>query len=90
DEMMAMLTKYGSVGAMPDKTRLELFNDQEKINGLLLGSDSERKVCTREAPTGSHRPVMTCRTYGQIETERRESERFMNSSKSRYDLNTGG
>ncbi len=75
DQMAALLAKSGSVAAMGDKDRLALFNAQEKVNGVLARNASDRLICTNEAPVGSHLPVKTCRTYGDIARNRADSNR---------------
>ena len=71
--MQALFDKYGSVDKMPDAAKLELFNDQEKINGILTHTDANRLVCRTELPVGSHLPVKHCRTYGEIRRSERDS-----------------
>jgi len=71
--MQALFDKYGSVDKMPDERKLELFNDQEKINGILTHTDANRLVCRTELPVGSHLPVKHCRTYGEIRRSERDS-----------------
>jgi hypothetical protein len=76
DEMKALLEKSGSVSSMADRDKLALFNAQEKINGILTHNDSERLVCQMVAPVGSHLPVKTCKTYGEIQRSRKSAEVF--------------
>ena len=71
--MQALFDKYGSVDRMPDDAKLELFNDQEKINGILTRTDANRLVCRTELPVGSHLPVKHCRTYGEIRRSERDT-----------------
>ncbi|HKZ11238.1 MAG TPA: hypothetical protein VJL61_11105 [Rhodanobacteraceae bacterium] len=71
--MQALFDKYGSVDKMPDAAKLELFSDQEKINGILTHTDANRLVCRTELPVGSHLPVKHCRTYGEIRRSERDT-----------------
>ena len=71
DKMAGLLHDAGSVDAMNHDARIALFNSQEEINGILKHNDSNRLVCESRAPVGSHIPVTTCRTFGQIEHGRR-------------------
>src|SRR5690242_2136151 len=71
--MQALFDKYGSVDKMPGDAKLELFNDQEKINGILTHTDANRLVCRTELPVGSHLPVKHCRTYGEIRRSERDT-----------------
>lgn len=82
-EMHGMLERSGSVSAMPERDRLQLFNLQEKLNGLLAGGDSERLVCEKKAPIGALVPVKTCRTYGEIERQRRQKDRYFDNARKR-------
>lgn len=82
-DMQGMLDKNGSVAAMSEPDRLQLFNLQEKLNGVLTGTDSQRLVCEKKAPIGSLVPVKTCLTYGEIERKRRDTDRFFTETKKR-------
>jgi hypothetical protein len=83
DRMAAMLQKSGSVAAMSADDRIKLFNVQEHLNGVLTHSDSERLVCERTAPVGSHIPTTTCRTYGEIERQRQQTARYLSENQNR-------
>ncbi|NCT69208.1 MAG: hypothetical protein GXC76_16390 [Rhodanobacteraceae bacterium] len=84
DDMQALLGRKGSVEALSDDERLKLFNLQEQLNGVLTNSDSRRVVCERAAPTGSLIAVKTCRTYGEIERQRREKDRYLDEMKRQH------
>lgn len=79
-DMQAMLDK-APAASMAEPDKLKLFNLQEKLNGLLTGSDSNRLVCEKTAPTGSLIAVKRCRTYGDIQRQRHESDRFLEETK---------
>lgn len=70
DEMEALLTASGSVANMPEDSKIKLFNAQEQVNGILAHNASDRLVCEKVAPLGSHLPVTTCKTYGEIAKNR--------------------
>ncbi len=72
DKMGAMLEASGSVEAMSMDDRTRLFNEQERANGILARNADDRLICTREAPTGSHRPVTECKTYREVEEGRKD------------------
>ncbi|SRR5581483_2463278 len=74
--MAAMLDKAGSVDAMKQDDKVRLFNTQEQVNGILTRTDSERLVCEHRAPVGSHIPVTTCKTFGEIEKARRDVQKY--------------
>lgn len=82
-DMQGMLEKSGSAAAMQERDRLQLFNAQEKLNGILTGTDSQRLVCEKKAPIGALVPVKTCRTYGEIERQRRSKDRFFSDTRKR-------
>lgn len=77
NSMAAMLQKSGSVAAMSKDERVQLFNTQEHVNGILTHSDSYRLVCERVAPTGSSIPVTKCRTVADIERNRLDTKKAM-------------
>jgi len=77
DQMSALMQKNGSVSAMPADDRMKLFNAQEKVNSILTDNDSDRLICTKVAPVGSHIPVTKCRTYGEIASQRRTDQKFL-------------
>jgi hypothetical protein len=73
DRIDAALQSHGNVAALPEETKLRVFNDQELVNTILTkGRDDSRLLCTRETPVGSHRPVNSCKTVAQ---RRREQDR---------------
>lgn len=79
-EMQALLDKYGSVAQMNSDAKIKLMNDQEEVNAILTKRDSNRKVCESRPPTGSLLPQSVCRTYGDIERSRRDSQKFMHDA----------
>jgi len=70
DRMSALLVSSGSVDAMAYDDRIELFNQQEFVNGLLARNSDDRLVCTYERPVGSHLPVKRCSTVREINEAR--------------------
>ena len=76
-KMSAMLTSSGSVDAMSKEDQDRLFNEQEKVNGLLARNSDDRLVCQDVAPVGSHLPVRTCKTFRQIAKDRSDTRRDM-------------
>jgi hypothetical protein len=84
EQMAALLDRAGSVDAMNHDTRIQLFNAQEEVNGILKHNDSNRLVCESRAPIGSNILRTTCRTHGQIEaTARNTKEGLMEFDHSR-------
>jgi hypothetical protein len=78
DAIAAMLQKAGSVSAMAEGDRVQLFNTQEHLNGILTHNDRNRLICERRAPVGTNIPQNTCKTVAEIEKMRRDSQKYMN------------
>lgn len=55
-DMRSLFDQFGMVDKMDADSKIRLFNDQEKINGILTRNDGNRLVCTREVPVGTHSP----------------------------------
>lgn len=70
DSMAAMLAKSGSVAAMTQEEKVELFNLQEKVNTTLAKNADNRQICTHERPVGSHLPVTKCMTAREAHVKR--------------------
>lgn len=82
----AKLTEMGGLYAITPDTahmtaaqKLQMFNDQEQVNAILAQRDNERLICKHEMPMGSHIPVTTCDTAGNIEARRRSDGALMDS-----------
>jgi hypothetical protein len=75
--MQDMLSKAGSVDAMKPDERLHLYNAQERVNGILTHSDANRLVCERHAPVGTSIPQTTCRTFGEVERQSRNTDKYL-------------
>jgi hypothetical protein len=78
--MAAMLQKAGSVEHMTQTEKVQLFNTQEHLNGILTHTDSSRLICEHRAPVGTTIPRTTCQTYGEVEIARRAAKKFLNES----------
>lgn len=78
DVMQRLLQAHSAQNDMPQSDKLALANAQEEVNGILSHNDNNRLVCESRAPIGSNIPVKTCRTYGEIEDNRRASVKQMN------------
>lgn len=89
DDMQSLFDKYGTVGQMNDDSKLKLYNDQEAVNAILTRRDSDRLVCENSAPTGSLIPKKTCRTYGDIERARGDTQNFMQSMQQKAQVRGG-
>lgn len=76
-DMESLFAKYGTVDQMNNEAKAKLYSDQEDINGILTRRDSRKLVCKSERPIGSLLPKRTCRTYGDIQRDRDNSQQFM-------------
>lgn len=72
-DMQKLLQDHTADGDMSKSNKIALVNAQEEVNGILRHNDNNRMVCESRAPVGSHIPVTTCRTYGEVESQRRET-----------------
>jgi hypothetical protein len=85
DHMQEMLVKAGSVDAMSQEQKTELFSYQEKANGILAKNAADRLVCTHSAPTGSHIPMTECKTVRELAlrraAHRRKHEEMQNTER---------
>lgn len=89
-DMSALFDKRGTVDAMTADEKVRLMNDQSQINAILTRRDSERLICKREAPTGSHLTRSVCRTYGEIERAQHDSWRYLEDRRMQATQNRGG
>lgn len=76
-DMQALFNRYGAVDKMDANSKVRMFNDQEEINGILTRNDSNRQICTREMPVGTHFPKMVCETYGELRREQMRTTEFL-------------
>ena len=65
-DMYKLLEAHSGQSEMSETDKVALLNAQEEINGILQHNDNNRLVCEHVAPVGSHRPVTTCQTYGEL------------------------
>ena len=72
--MDALFKQSATVSNMSKQTKIKLFNDQEVVNSILTQRDSDRVICKKEAPIGSHIPITTCHSYGQEQDAHKNSE----------------
>jgi hypothetical protein len=74
--MNAMLAKSGSVAAMSQPEKVQLFNTQEHLNGILTHSDRNRLICEHKPPIGTNIAVTSCKTVAEIEKMRRDGQKM--------------
>lgn len=90
NDMQSLFDKYDTVAQMPQPAKVQLFNEQEAVNAILTHRDADRKICTSEAPMGSLIARMKCRTYRQVEQDRRNAQQFMQRSNQVQQTKNGG
>lgn len=90
DDMQALFNRRNTVDQMTADEKVQLANDQEAINAILAKRDSRRVICQRVQPTGSHLTKSVCRTYGEIERERRDSVQYMQDRQMQATQNRSG
>jgi hypothetical protein len=74
-DMYKLLEAHSSQAEMKEADKVALLNAQEEINGVLQHNDNNRLVCEHVAPVGSHRPVTSCQTYGQMMARQRADQK---------------
>ncbi|MDR3386522.1 MAG: hypothetical protein P4L92_05670 [Rudaea sp.] len=89
-DMQKLLQDHATGSDLPRADKVALVNAQEEVNGILRHNDANRMVCESRAPVGSHIPVTTCRTYGEIENQRRASLNQLNDLNNQSRLNPHG
>lgn len=88
--MQALLQANATQNDLNTRDKLALVNAQEEVNGILKHNDSNRLVCERRSPVGSHIPVTSCRTYGEIEEQRREAQKGVSDMSQKWRSNPAG
>lgn len=77
DLMAAMIEENGTVSAMSDSEQVRLFNEQEKVNGLLVQNAADRLICKYERPIGSQIPRKSCVTLRELKLGQRHGQKAM-------------
>lgn len=80
--MSSLLGDVQDVKRLPEATRVEVFNEQERVNTLLTRAHADsRLLCRREKPTGSNRPINRCMTVAERRRERDNAQDLMRHHK---------
>ncbi|AIF46865.1 hypothetical protein [Dyella japonica] len=87
--MSSLYDKFGTVDAMDQSTKVELYNNQSEVNAILTRHDADREVCEQVKPMGSNIPKTVCRTQRQIDQENGSAQRFMQDQSQRTQLKGG-
>jgi len=77
DEIQKLLGAHAGEGDLKRADKVALLNAQEEVNGILHHNDNNRLVCERVAPVGSHVPVTTCRTFGEIMEQHKSDQDYL-------------
>lgn len=80
--MSSLLGGAEDVTRLPDAVKVQVFNEQERVNTLLARAHADsRLVCRREKPTGSNRSVNRCMTVAERTRERDNAQDLMRHHK---------
>lgn len=77
DQMSEIFRRTPVVDQMSDDEKVQMFNYQEEVNGILAKRDNERLVCKNVKPIGSNIPTRQCVTAGEIEARRRGDMQYL-------------
>jgi hypothetical protein len=81
--MQSLYDRFGTVDAMDQTSKVELYNDQSEVNAILTRNDGDREVCEQVKPMGSNIPKTVCRTQRQINMDADQSKNFLESHETR-------
>lgn len=76
-DMAALFNAFGSVDKMDSAAKGRLLGDQNSINAVLARYDGNRRVCWQETPVGTHFPKTVCRTLGEIQNQKNNSQQHL-------------
>ncbi len=79
--MQSLYEKYGTVDAMDQASKIQLYNNQSEVNAILTRRDANREVCEQTMPMGSHIPKTVCKTNREIQQENSQAQRYMQDIK---------
>jgi|JI71714B2RNA_FD_contig_31_1888561_length_1220_multi_3_in_0_out_0_2 hypothetical protein len=70
--MAELLAKNETLGQLPEKDLIQIFNAQERVNAVLTQREEKRVVCERRKVLGSNIPKNDCRSYGAWKLAQRQ------------------
>ncbi len=76
-EMEKLLSAHSTQADLRPEDKVALLNEQEEVNGILRHNDNNRLICEHVAPVGSHIPVTTCRTFGDLMVQQQQDQKYM-------------
>ncbi|WP_267224567.1 hypothetical protein [Dyella silvae] len=75
--MQSLFDRFGTVDAMDQTTKVELYNNQSEVNAILTHHDGDREVCEQVKPMGSNISKTMCRTQRQINAEEDQTKDYL-------------
>lgn len=83
DRIGMKLERAGSIDNLPEYQRVDIFNDQERINTILTrGMEDSRMDCRRERVTGTNRLTSVCMTVADRRRAREQGRDYMRMQRS--------
>ncbi|RDI98427.1 hypothetical protein DVT68_07755 [Dyella solisilvae] len=80
-DMQGLYDKFGTVDAMDQASKVQLYNHQSEVNAILTHNDADREICEQVQPMGSHIPKTVCKTKRQLQEEEGMTQRYLQDSK---------
>ncbi|MGO3126535.1 MAG: hypothetical protein ACTIJY_00535 [Luteimonas sp.] len=78
NRIAGLLNGVRNVDELPESAKVQVYNEQERINSLLVPAyANSRVICRREKPTGSNRPINICLTVAERRRAREGAEDFL-------------
>lgn len=75
NRISSLLGDAQSADQLQEATKVEVFNEQERVNTLLTKArEDSRLVCTREKKVGSHRATNNCKTVAERRRDMDDSQ----------------
>lgn len=88
--MESLYDKFGTVDAMDQPSKIQLYNNQSEVNAILTRNDGNREVCEQVKPMGSNIPKTICKTQREINQENSQSQRMMQDFSNRQNSQPSG
>jgi hypothetical protein len=81
--MQSLFDRFGTVDAMDQATKVELYNNQSEVNAILTHNDGDREICEQVKPMGTNIPKTVCRTQRQMNAEADDTKTFLENHSTR-------
>lgn len=88
-DMQSLFDKFGTVDAMDQTSKVQLYNQQSEVNAILTRNDADREVCEQVQPMGSHIPKTVCRTKREMQQDTSSAQKYLQDSKQNTQLKGG-